>query len=179
MTLSAAQMTQVRRSTAKWIAQAENIYNKKLADIEVRFDLRGRTSGMFCHRNKISFIRYNSAIFARHFDESLAQTVPHEVAHYVVFECFAKRAKPHGEEWKSVMRAFEVPAAVTCKLDLSGLPQRTFKRFPYKCACATHQLTSIRHNRIIQGIRQYGCPKCHQPLVAEEADNVYPTVGMN
>lgn len=120
---------------------------------------------MFCHRGRESFIRYNSGIFHRYFEENLTQTVPHEVAHYVVFHRHGRRAKPHGREWKQVMQDFGVPAQVTSKLDVSDFSTRNLQRYSYRCGCSEHQLTSIRHNRIQRGTRAYGCPKCRQPLV--------------
>lgn len=167
MQLSENQMAKIRQATSNWINFASERYGKKLDVIDVRFDLRGRTSGMFCHRGRESFIRYNSAIFCRYFDENLTQTVPHEVAHYVVFKLHPRYAKPHGPEWKQVMHDFGAPADVTSKLDIQDLSTRRLKRYRYRCDCREHELTSIRHNRIERGVRRYGCPKCHQPLVRD------------
>ena len=168
MQLSLKQKQTVISATNHWIERASDLYKKALPEIEIKFDLRGRTSGMFCHRENESFIRYNNAIFARYFDENIRQTVPHEVAHYAVFTMHRSKAKPHGAEWKQVMHDFGVSAEVTSKLDVKDLSARTLKRYRYKCECREHQLTSIRHNRITRGTRQYGCPKCHQLLVLED-----------
>lgn len=163
--ITEVQKEEVRLAVLKWTKHAEARYGLALENIPIHFDLRGRTSGMFCYRDNRAFYRFNEAIFSRYFEESIEQTVPHEVAHYVVFKRYVRRKKPHGPEWKAVMHDFGIPADVTCKLDISDLPARKLKRFTYKCPCRAHELTSIRHNRILRGVNRYACPSCHQVLV--------------
>lgn len=167
--LDEQQIAQVRQSTKDWLERATQLYDIAIPDIEIRFDLRGRTSGMFCVQKNQCSIRYNSTIFSRYFEESLQQTVPHEVAHYVVHMIHGKRVKPHGKEWQKVMCDFGVAAEVTSKLDVNDLSVRSLRRYPYRCGCSEHMLSSIRHNRILRGARQYGCPRCHQKLVANHS----------
>ena len=134
--------------------------------VPVRFDLRGRCAGMFRVKKGRAEIRFNPWIFARYFEDNLASTVPHEVAHYVVYRLFPnRRVKPHGIEWRNVMYALGAEPTVTCNYDLSGLPRRQLKRFTYQCRCRTHELTSIRHNRITAGRSRYHCQVCREPLV--------------
>ncbi len=167
MLLSDDQIAIITQATDSWIDKASALYQLTLPKIDIRFDLRGQTSGMFCRYKKQNFIRYNQAIFVRYFDENIEQTVPHEVAHYVVFHMEGSAAKPHGKEWRRVMADFGLPAEVTSKLDVSDLKTRRLIRHRYSCGCSDHELTSIRHNRIQAGKRQYGCPKCKQILVAQ------------
>lgn len=168
-TLTKAQQEQVQQKTLEWLNFASDHWDRRFAEIPVVFDLKGKTSGMYVVRGhwklKEQKIRYNPAIFARHFEESCATTIPHEVAHHICYELHGKKAKPHGKEWRAIMLAFGVPAEATCKLDLSDIPQRQLRRFEYICDCTSHQLTSIRHNRIKRGQSRYACPKCHQILV--------------
>jgi len=165
-------MRLVESETAFWLSKAEALFNIKIEPLDILFDLKGRTSGMFCTslsgsgRGNHHWIRYNPWIFARHIDESLATTVPHEVAHYVCFLLYGRSHKPHGREWKAIMNQFGVPANATCKLDISDVPQKKLKRFAYRCSCSKHELTSIRHNRIVRGQSVYCCPKCHSKLKA-------------
>lgn len=161
--------------TDSWVEKASGIFGQEFKTIPVVFDLKGRTSGMFCMRDshvhgKQQWIRYNPWIFAKHFEDSLATTVPHEVAHYICHLLYGqgflrhKKIKPHGQEWKAIMVKFGVPANTTCKLDISDVPQKRLKRFTYQCTCSTHELTSIRHNRIARGRANYACPKCNTAL---------------
>lgn len=164
--ISQQQREDVAQATDAWVEKASALFNQSFQTIPVTFDLKGRTSGMFCIRHNRQWIRYNPWIFAKYFEESLATTVPHEVAHYVCYQLHGQNHKPHGQEWKHVMRSFAVPADATCKLDIRDIPQKRLKRYPYQCRCSQHQLTSIRHNRIARGLTSYRCPKCQSTLQA-------------
>ena len=127
----------------------------------VHFDLSGRSAGMFRVRGRHSELRFNPWIFARYYEENLRETVPHEVAHYLVWwQAPRRRARPHGSEWQAWMAFFGVPAAVTFDRDLRGLPQRRQRRFRYACACTEHQLSAVRHGRQQRGEARYQCRRC-------------------
>ena len=152
---------QVQTSTAECIALAGRIYDQAFPLIPVRFDLNGRAAGMYRVRDNNREIRYNPYIFARYFDDNLATTVPHEVAHYVVDLLYgAARVRPHGIEWQQVMLALGAEPSVTGRYDLSGMPVRRQKRYDYRCACMTHQISTARHNKILRGSAHYHCRKC-------------------
>ena len=55
--------------------------------------------------------------------------------------------------------------AVTCRYDLSGIPQRRQRRFDYSCACTTYAISTVRHNRVQRGKGSYQCRQCRQSLV--------------
>ena len=167
-TLTTAQRAEVVALTAHWVARARALYADPLPEIPVRFDLRGQSAGMYRVRGEEREIRYNPLVFARWYRENLADTVPHEVAHYVVERRHGRRAKPHGPEWQAVMAAFEVAARRTCDFDLRGLPVRRERRFPYRCACREHQLTATRHHRVLRGQSCYHCRACGSELAACE-----------
>lgn len=62
---------------------ARSYYGLEIPRIESRFDLRGRTAGMFCWRGKLQYFRFNKKMLEENIDEFLTQVTPHEVAHYV------------------------------------------------------------------------------------------------
>lgn len=156
---------QVRTSTAECIARAGQIYAQAFPQIPVRFDLNGRAAGMYKVRDNNREIRYNPYVFARYFADNLATTVPHEVAHYVVDLMYgATRVRPHGIEWQQVMLALGVEPSVTGRYDLSGMPVRRQKRHSYRCACMTHQISTVRHNKIQRGSAHYHCRKCKSSI---------------
>lgn len=167
--LTAAQRSEVIDATASWVARARVLYARPLPDIPVRFDLRGQTAGMYRVRGAEREIRYNPLVFARWYSENLADTVPHEVAHYVVEMHHGRRARPHGPEWQAVMVDFGiVDARRTHDLDLGDLPVRRERRFRYRCACREHQLSATRHHRVLRGQNHYHCRACAGELVACE-----------
>jgi SprT protein len=164
--IDAQQQRQVLAATEGCVHKAGELYGRTFAPIEVCFDLHGTAAGMYRVRRGARHIRYNPWIFARYFDDSLAVTVPHEVAHYVT-DCLygLARVRPHGPEWQAVMRALGASARVTGCYDLRGLPLRRQRRFAYRCDCGSHQLSTVRHNRVQRGEALYLCRQCRKAIV--------------
>ncbi|UCB55545.1 MAG: SprT-like domain-containing protein [Thiotrichales bacterium] len=164
--ISCQHQQQVRSLTADYIDRACRIYGCKFPLIPVMFDLKGRAAGMYRVHKQDRRIRFNPYIFAKYYEDNLATTVPHEVAHYVVDLMYnARSVKPHGAEWQQVMRSFGVEPKATGDYDLSGIPVRKHRRHAYQCTCATHEISSVRHNRIRQGKARYYCRKCKSALI--------------
>jgi SprT protein len=160
-TLDAASQAVVTAATMGRIGEAAQRYGVILHQVAVLYDLHGTSAGMYCVRDGERWIRYNPWIFARHFEENLRDTVAHEVAHYVVDRLFGRRGiKPHGRQWRAIMRDFGVEASVRHDWDIHGLPLRRQRRFSYRCACTEHLLTTVRHNRILSGRVSYHCRHC-------------------
>ncbi len=167
--LTAEQQQQVREHTQRYIKQAIEYFDLKEKTVEINFNIKGRTSGMYrvsqrftrCKRE----IRYNPYIFSKFFEDSYETTVPHEVAHFITDIMFGlKNIKPHGKEWKAVMQVFGANATVTSNYDLTGIPVKKQSLFTYQCCCREHQLSSVRHNKIIKRRYQYYCNTCKQRL---------------
>ena len=159
------QQAQVEDRTESFICQAEAIFSREFERIPVLFDLAGRTAGMFKVAGRQRCIRYNPWIFAKYFEENLSDTVPHEVAHYVVHEVYGRRRiKPHGTQWQALMHLYGANAGVTFNLDLEGIPQRSQKTHPYRCDCRTHDVSTTRHNRVKRGTARYHCRFCDGQL---------------
>lgn len=169
------QIERVRAATARWIVAAREITGatpRRLPVPEVLFDLRGRSAGqaVYAKRSRRCHIRINAGLLAAYPDDMLAVTVPHEVAHVVVYRLYGMRAKPHGAEWKALMAAFGVDAAA-CH-NMTTTPARRLTQYRYTCGCAEPAwLTSIRHRRAKAGTR-YQCRRCRQVLVADPGEDV-------
>ena len=74
---------------------------KKIPQIEIKFDLSGRSAGMYCSQRRQRWIRYNPYIFSKYFDENIENTIPHEVAHYLTDVVTGqKRVAPYGQSGK-------------------------------------------------------------------------------
>jgi SprT protein len=163
--LGGEQRQRVVEATRATIGRAAELFDRRFAEIPVTFELRGRAAGMYVVRGGQRVIRYNPHIFARYFSDNLTNTVPHEVAHYVVDVLYGlRRVRPHGPEWRAVMRAFGAEPAATCHYDLDGIPVRRQRRFRYRCACTTHSLSTVRHKRVQSGRVRYSCRRCQTPL---------------
>lgn len=159
--------TQAVELTEYWIHRARELTGtsaRRLPVPDVSFDLRGRSAGqaVFARRRRDIRIRINAGLLASHPRQMLEDTVPHEVAHVVIFRLYGRKAKPHGPEWKALMRAFGVDPAPCHSLPTE--PVRQLQRFRYACACDEPVwLTSIRHKRAQQGT-DYICRRCGDTL---------------
>lgn len=163
--LDPLQRSAVEAAVRDCLQRASRELGRSIPVPPVRFDLSGRSAGMFRARGRHSELRFNPWIFARYYSENLRETVPHEVAHYLVWWQFPRRRmRSHGAEWQAWMGFFGVPAAVTFDRDISGLPQRRQRRFLYRCDCSEHSLSSTRHYRQERGQASYQCRRCGSPL---------------
>ncbi len=164
--IDTARQLEVTGLTDEFIFRAEKLFNTPLERIPVAFDLKGRSAGMFRIKNGEKQIRYNPWIFSLHYESNLHDTVPHEVAHYVVSTLFGSRGiKPHGSEWQNVMIALGREPKTTCDFSIEGIPGRQMRYFAYRCVCQDHKVSSIRHNRILKG-QIYHCRRCRSQLEA-------------
>jgi SprT protein len=140
---------------------ARQKYSIELPSIEIKFDLKGRTAGMFCWRSELMWFRYNRVLMAGNLAEFLQQTVPHEVAHYVVRYRWGAHPSPHGPEWKRVMReAFQLRHDRCHTMDVAATQSVLHV---YSCECREHRLSVHRHNKIRRGHR-YNCKLCKAVL---------------
>jgi len=163
------QQRQIIRTARHYIDRAADHFGVDLPTIPMHFDIRGRAAGMYCVRRRERFIRFNPYLFAKYFEPSLHDTVPHEVAHYVTDVLHGlKNIRPHGDEWRSVMRVFGAEPKAVGDFDLDGVPVRRQRRFSYVCGCRGHALSACRHYRIQRGQARYFCRDCgdqlHRPL---------------
>lgn len=159
------QQQQVIDRVAHTLQQSEQHFNHTFKPIEIRFDLRGQVSGMYVVTRRQRYLRFNPFIFSKYFEDNLASTVPHEVAHYVSDVLFGlKNIRPHGKEWQAIMHKLGAEPRVRGDYDLSGIPVKRQRRFTYICDCMSHQITTVRHNKITAGKAHYFCKKCHSLL---------------
>lgn len=157
---------QVAQQTEDYILRAEGIFGRRFDRVPVLFDLKGRTAGMFKIIGKHRMIRYNPWIFAKYYEENLRNTVPHEVAHFIVHEAYPRRGvKPHGQQWQDLMARFGADPGVTFDLDLEGVPQRRQRTHRYHCGCQEHVVSTTRHNRAQKRRVSYHCVTCAGSLV--------------
>ena len=160
------QQQQVVQATRECVERAARLLEHDFGLPAVTFDLTGRAAGMYRVLRGRRHIRYNPYIFARYFSDNLVNTVPHEVAHYLTDRVYGLRnIRPHGKEWRDMMHMLGAEPTVTCRYDLSGVPQRRQRRFSYRCDCRTHAMSTVRHNRVQGGAGKYVCRQCRSELV--------------
>ena len=120
--------------------------------------LRGALAGK-AHLQR-GYLQFNATLLRGNQEHFLVQTVGHEVAHLVVWALYGVRVKPHGVEWKTVMRVFGLETRATHDYDVSGL-RRARSPFVYRCGCPGElYLGGLRHKRVARGVT-YFCRRCH------------------
>ena len=136
-------------------------YKLTIPPVQIGFDLKGRNAGIFELRNSLCRIRFNKIILINNFEQSLEQTVPHETAHYLTYKIFGRRnIKPHGPQWREIMKILGATADIYHNFDLKNVPIRQQRRFIYSCNCKQHELTATRHNRVFREHATYHCRLC-------------------
>jgi SprT protein len=171
----------IRQEVARYIEQARSLYQHPFPAIDVRFNLKGKAAGMYkvsySQSSRVLFswrtlndvervIRFNPWLFAKYPDDSWGNTIPHEVAHYIV-DCIhgLRNTRPHGVEWRQVMADFGAEPLVRAAYDLKGIPVRQTRRYTYQCGCRDVLLTAYRHRKIQQGVQIYRCRDCNGELM--------------
>jgi Uncharacterized protein conserved in bacteria len=111
-------------------------------------------------------IELNTVYLEREGWESAAATLGHELAHLVVFHRYpTRRLPPHGKAWQRIMTEWlGLPAERTHRFSTEGLKVRRQRRWPYRCGCQDHALSTVRHHRARRGAR-YQCRRCGEALV--------------
>jgi SprT protein len=150
--------------TRRLIAAAASHFHIEIAAPDIRFDLRGRAAGQVrIVDGRHCVVRYNPVLLVRHSEEFLAQTVPHETAHLIVFRLYGTHRRPHGAEWQRIMRLFGARPERCHSFEVGDLQTRSLQQFAYRCGCREHRLSSIRHRRALRG-QVYLCRYCGTPL---------------
>lgn len=156
-TLSAALVVAVEQCLALAMARygLDDGWRRRLA---ITTDLRGRAAGkveVVRRRTGLESARLRLNLAAARLDwqEMVAETIPHEVAHLVVMSLprrFGQR--PHGPDWRQVCQTLGGKGAVRHSLPLH--PARRTRLWRYLDSDGIcHQLSSIRHQRLQQGGR--------------------------
>lgn len=153
-----------RARTSDLLGQAIRQWGLTTKAVEIRFDLRGRAAGQARYGGPGPWvIRYNPVLLRENPERFMAETIAHEVAHVVAYARHGHRIRPHGPEWRAIMEHFGAAPERCHGYDVSRVPGRATRLFPYHCGCANHQLSSIRHHRVLAG-RIYLCRHCAAPL---------------
>ncbi|RMH15574.1 MAG: hypothetical protein D6698_10980 [Gammaproteobacteria bacterium] len=170
-TLTEVQKKTVITATRKQLQCAADLYETGFTEPPILFDLGGTQAGA-CRIHKTLLhthcsLHYNSAVFSLDLEHHLHDTVIHEVAHYIAFCLHGPHIKPHGPEWKQVVKQLGGTPKARGDYCIEGLKIRRQRRFPYTCGCRTLELSATLHNRIQNGqvrICRF-CGKAIAPLI--------------
>ncbi len=155
---------QADQQTHSLLRQAEKHFGIECPLSGIRFDLRGKTAGMVVFPGmRKPYIRYNPDLLLGNRESFLDQTIPHEVAHLVARRLHGSGIRPHGREWRQLMNFFQADPVRCHNYDMSGIRCRAMRQYSYSCGCRQHQLSAIRHKRILNG-QTYLCRRCGESL---------------
>ncbi|KAA0017515.1 metallopeptidase [Salinicola corii] len=149
----------LRQAEAAW--QLAREVHPALPRPRIWFDLRGRSAGQAHYQR--GGLRFNRTLLQGNRQAFIDEIVPHEMAHWLVFHLEeGARARPHGREWKTVMRnLYGLAPVVTHRFDVARASPAPYL---YRCRCETlHRFTGRRHSQALKGTR-YRCRHCRAPL---------------
>jgi SprT protein len=162
---------------AQTVAKINNHYGMNMPIPPVYYDLKGTTAGIARYHHdgrgkETMSVHLQPKLFVENLEDSLDNTVPHEVCHLGVLHKsrLEKRKvfpKPHGAEWKLMM--WVVGAAAKNKHDYDVEDIRKKKtEYQYQCGCDKGQIVSATIHKRIKDGRRYQCKKCHVILHSGE-----------
>ena len=115
--------------------------------------------------HKVTF----NEVIARDNFEKFENTVIHEVAHLVTNRLFPN-AKPHGREWKYVMRKLGAIPSRCHRYNVASIKETRVptKKYIYTCMCSEgkkeHLIGGQRHNNIVAGRKVFTCNACRERI---------------
>jgi SprT protein len=126
-------------------------------------DLRGQAAGQA--RPADGLLRFNTVLGGENWDDFVANTVAHEVAHLLAFWRDGAAAVGHGPAWREAMALFGCAPRRCHGYDTGNSTVRRQRQWPYRCACPEpHLLTTTRHYRVQRRSRLYRCRRCGEAL---------------
>jgi SprT protein len=151
---------EIKEKVEKCIAIAEKFFNTSfIRPQSIIFKRNGTTAGWSNYGKKTLMFQLDLA--ENNSDHFLNQTVPHEVAHYVQRAVYGYGVKPHGREWKYIMLSvFKIQPDRCHQYDTSVTKKRKVAKFTYTCGCRTHQVSAVKHNRMLLNKARYICNRC-------------------
>jgi SprT protein len=139
---------------------AQTIYHRNFPLPELVFELKGKTAGYAHYReNKINL---NSEALAKHTDETINETLPHEIAHLLAFQIYGIeriRHNPHGLEWRQVARRIGCNGDRCHSMDLT--PAKKTRKFQYNCNQGHKFTLGLNlHRKVEEGRQNRICTYC-------------------
>lgn len=104
-------------------------------------------------------VSYNEVIAQTNGLDKFDNTVIHEVAHLVVKKLYPL-AKPHGWEFKQVMRTLGGSGERCHNYDVSAVKTTLARNYVWACGCQKHNVTSRKHTNMMRRPGSYRCKKC-------------------
>lgn len=167
-------LEQARHKCLRALVKAELFLDRELPMPQIRFDLSGKTAGIFQYRTlqgsrgrrmdtNALVVRLNTTLLFNHSEVFIKEVIPHEISHLAAYSHYGTQVRPHGKEWQNLMEnCFGLPANIYHNFPVSNA-RRHARPYAYQCVCGTHYFTARRHKNRLRG-SQYICHKCKSTL---------------
>lgn len=145
-------------------------WRMSIAPPAVTFRVRGKVSGRaHCPstRDACGRVDFNLDLLLANYETFLATTVPHEVAHIVVWTRYGRAARPHGREWKETMRALGAEPNRTHSYDTTEVAVRAGRSVACECSKCGESIALgvVRARRIARSESAYTHRACGGRIV--------------
>lgn len=159
------------------VAKAEQLFKIDCSNLKLVVDDKplNKTAAAF-YKPSTTTVHLNKITLDTFADDTLSNTIIHEIAHHVTALIYPRRKQEHGPEFKNVYRILgglgkthvqSQECAKAFSLALQGDSPKA-KTFTYVCSsdnkCQTFEFTKNRHTRVLRGAG-YICGKCKSPLI--------------
>ena len=150
----------IRAKWAEVCALSLSKFGVSLADVNVRFDLKGRSAGQAQRRGTTYNVRFNADMLTREaFDHVLNNTVPHEAAHIVCFKN-PSLGNNHDHGWVRVCRG------------LGGSAARTHTEDVIYGKGYTYEYTTTAGHKVRIGDKHHAAVRAGRPLTFRNGKGV-------
>jgi len=165
-------MDEVTKEVDKYIAIAEKAFSRKFPMPKIKINIRANNLNGQCAHNYVTnevTLRFHPGLIDAYEDKYFSTTLPHEVAHAIVYYVYGRVARSHGREWVHVMSLFGVDANRCNSYDRSVVKpkynRKEVAKYTYTCGCKgfSGTITAHRYARIKKGAR-YTCLDCRETI---------------
>ena len=145
--------TEVEQKCHELVAKGNAMFGTNVKLASIGWDLRGRAAGQAMRRNLYYSIRFNldaKRMDPKHF---FNETVPHEIAHLIVFELTLtgrSRDRGHGHDFRRVCRALGGTGNRCHSIDLPKAKVHTKYKYTTDSG-RTIEVGAVVHRKIQQG----------------------------
>ena len=141
---------QIEGEVEKYFVRAEKFYGRVFPRLQITFGPRMTSTAGWLQSNKKGEpveLRFSVPICNDNPNVFIAEVPGHEVAHAIVSYLYpTQKTKPHGPEWKEVMKVFELEPSVT-----HSMKTKSARSFLYRNGEETFRLGIRQHNKLQRG----------------------------
>lgn len=115
------------------------------------------TAGLAYIRENL--IKLDEDYFRENQDKIIFDTIPHEIAHFIVHTYYKNAKQNHGPEFRSVMRSIGLSGSTYHTMERpAGREKNNVKRYELACNCAFYFVTKAKYEKYTT--KPYICKTC-------------------